>query len=269
MSFSPALPVGGLVGWAFLNRTADAQKAAQAREPVMARDIAYFRENIANINTAQELVSDRRLLKVALGAFGLDSDLQNRAFIRKVLEDGTLSTKALANRLANKQYARLSAAFGFDLGTPRNKVSGFADRILASYRERQFEIAVGQSDNAMRLALNARRELGELSAKGLSDLTRWYQILGSPPLRTVFETALGLPKGFGSIDIDRQVGILKERAASVLGSDRSDQFTKAEAVESLVRRFLIRSEADSGAGLSSAPGAAALTILQQSSFRRL
>ena len=81
---------------------------------------------------------------MALTAYGLEGDINNKAFIRKVLEDGTLKEGALANRLADKQYQKLSAAFGFgDFPVPRSKLSDFADKTLALYRTRQFETAVG------------------------------------------------------------------------------------------------------------------------------
>ena len=41
------------------------------------------------MKSAADLVADRRLLKVALGAFGLEGEIDKKAFIRKVLEEGT------------------------------------------------------------------------------------------------------------------------------------------------------------------------------------
>nr|WP_276946739.1 DUF1217 domain-containing protein [Haematobacter massiliensis] len=67
----------------------------------MQRDEAYFRDRIGGISSAEELVADRRLLQIALGAFGLGEDIGNKYFIRKVLEDGVSERTALANRLSN------------------------------------------------------------------------------------------------------------------------------------------------------------------------
>ena len=90
--FRPAVPAAGLPGWAFLSRTASAQQAAHASSSTLQRDTAYFRANIGSIQSAEELVSDRRLLSVALTAFGLEDDLQNRFFIRKILESDPSDT---------------------------------------------------------------------------------------------------------------------------------------------------------------------------------
>lgn len=260
MSFAPVVPFGGFAGWSFLTRTLETQKQAFTGQGTMQRDTEYFREKIGSVTTAEDLVSDRRLLRVALGAFGLQDDIGNRYFIQKVLSDGTLDTGDLANRLADERYYELASAFAFDLGTPSTKISSFADGIVAAYEDRQFEEAVGDVSDEMRLALNARRELGKLASKSSSEDTKWFTILGSAPLRTVFQTAFGLPSSFASIDLDQQLGTMKDRAERYLGSSEVAQFADAGQVEELVKLYLLRSQAQQVASIGS--GAAALTLLQ-------
>mgnify|MGYP006142551315 FL=1 len=81
--FQPIVPSGGLVGWRFLQRTYESQADNFNQSTQLQRDTEYFRENIASISNAEDLVADRRLLTVALGAFGLDADLGNKFFIKK------------------------------------------------------------------------------------------------------------------------------------------------------------------------------------------
>ena len=263
MTFVPALPFTGYAGWTFLKRTAATQQAVLNAQPAAKRDEAYFREKIGTINSAADLVADRRLLKVALGAFGLEADIDNKAFIRKVLEEGTLADGALSNRLADKQYQKLSAAFGFgDFATPRNKLSDFADKLLSVYGARSFEVAVGNQNADLRLALNAERELVELTGKTTaSNDARWYSVLGSAPMRQVFEKALGLPSSFAALDIDKQLEVIKDKANSQLGSDQLADFGAAEKMEPLLRRFLIRSEAE--AYRTQFGASSALTLMAQ------
>lgn len=262
MSFTPIIPMGGYGGWAFLQRTMENQQAAFEKAPANLRDEEYFCANIGKISSAEELVSDRRLMKVALGAFGLDADIDNKYFVRKVLEDGTLDTGALANRLADKQYLALSKAFGFgDFPIPNTKMSDFADKILTQYRDRQFEIAVGEQNNDMRVAMNAQRELPLLAAKNTSEDTKWFTILGSEPLRNLFQTAFGLPTSFGSIDVDQQLSVLKDKAGAIFGDSSASQFAEPEKVDELIRRFMALSQATGGIS-STAPGASALQLLQ-------
>jgi len=265
MSFAPVLPLSGYSGWAFLQRTQASQQAALNRSPQIARDEDYFRAKIGAVKTVNDLVGDRRLLRVALGAFGLEADLDSRAFIRKVLSDGTLKEGALSSRLADKQYEKLASAFGFgDFSVPNTVMSDFPDRILNQYRARQFEVAVGAQNNDFRLALSAKRELADLGGSSSSETTRWFKILGSAPLRTVFQKALGLPPSISGIDLDKQLEAFRTRAKTVFGTDSVSQFSDPAKVETLVRRFLVRSEAESLSG-QIGPGAVAMQMLQQTS----
>ncbi|MDO8882215.1 DUF1217 domain-containing protein [Pseudotabrizicola sp.] len=264
MSYTPVLPIGGYAGWAFLKRTMDKQTAAFNAQPSIKHDEAYFREKIGSVNTAEQLVNDPRLLKVALGAFGLDSDIRNKFFIKKILEDGTLKPGALANKMTNKQYSKFANAFGFgNFSVPRTKISDFADKILGPYKKQQFSIAVGVQNEDMRFALNVESELPDLAKSDTSPLAKWYTVLGNPPLRKVFESTFGLPKSFGAIDLDKQVEILQSRTKAMFGTSDLAQFTDPGKVDTLVRQFLIRSELAANA-ISLSPGNIALTLLQQS-----
>lgn len=261
MSYQPVVPVGGYAGWMFLNRTLEAQKSVHAESVVQKRAVDYFVEKIGQVTTADELVNDRQLLTVALGAFGLDADINNRFFIKKVLEEGTTDDKALANRLADKSYKALSEAFGFGTGQlPRTGLAGFAKGIVAAFEDRQFEIAVGEQDTDMRLALTAQRELAEIASNGSSEDTKWYRIMGSEPLRAVMETTLGLPKSFGQLGLDQQLGIFKQKAEKVFGAPSVSQFGAPEKMDDLVRTFLLRSEIANGQQAMSS-GSIALTLL--------
>lgn len=263
MSFQPVLPLTGYSGWGFLKRTMARQQAVQQALPVQQRDEAYFRDRIGKVTTAEQLVNDKRLLRISLTAFGLEGDVNNKAFIQKILEGGTLKEGSLANKLADKQYQKLSAAFGFgDYSVPRTKVSTFPDEILAQYRTRSFETAVGAQNNTYRLAMNAEREIPALAARTTSETAKWFTVLGSAPLREVMQTALGLPKSFSSIDIDQQVSVLKARTEAAFGSANLSQFRDPAKMEALVRRFLLQTEMQ-GQAASFGPGSTALTLLRR------
>jgi hypothetical protein len=241
MSFQPVVPLPGYAGWKFLSRTLDQQQTVFARAPALQRDMAYFRDQIGKVGTADALVSDRRLLRISLEAFGLGADVNSAAFIRKVLEDGTADPRALANRLADKRYQALANAFGLSGdGSPGTRAPGFADRIAAQYTDRRFEEALGSQNESMRLALGLRRDLVALAEQPGSENARWFTVMGTPPLRKVFETAFGLPPAFATLDIDRQLEVFRARAAAAFGNPGVAQFTDPERVESLVRTFLLR-----------------------------
>ena len=261
MSFQPVVPLSGYVGWRFLERTMDAQQTAFSESQPIARAADYFRENIGRIRTAEDLVSDRQLLSVALGAFGLDEDINNSFFIQRILEDGTLDDVALANRLADNRYAEFSRAFGFgDRPIARTSLLSFPDEIIGRFESKQFERAVGEQNNDLRLALNVRSGISDILDGNQTSAGQWFSVMGNAPLRNVFETALGLPSSIASIDLDQQREVFQERARSVLGSDDLTEIAQPEQQEKLIRLFLVRSEA---ASISISSGAsAALTLLQ-------
>lgn len=261
MTYQPVFPAGGNLGWSFLNRTREAQQEAFDRSPEIQRDTEYFREKIGTIRSAEDLVADRRLLAVALGAFGLDSDIDNRFFVRKVLEEGTLDDEAFANRLADRRYFALAKAFGFDLAPPNTVLSDFPERILGDFRNRQFEIAVGQADEDLRLALGLEREIESLAARGTGEEVAWLTIMGTPPLRRVFETALGLPVAFGALDIDRQLEVFREKSIRAFGTSDPSDFADSALREKLVRNFLFRSELSDSLSATTR-GSVALSLLQ-------
>ena len=134
MNFQPVLPLGGYSGWLFLERTADAQRETFSESAAIVRVTDAFRERIGDITSAADLVADRELLSVALGAFGLDDDINSKAFIETILEEGTSDSGALANRLSDSRYADFSAAFGFgETELTRTGLSTFPDEIIERY----------------------------------------------------------------------------------------------------------------------------------------
>lgn len=241
--FQPVIPIGGLGGWRFLQETYDSQFKAFTESVQIQRDSEYFREKIGDITTAEEFVKDRRLMTVALGAFGLENDVDNKYFIRKILEEGTTNDDSLANRFADTRYAELSEAFGFGPGEiPRTLFPSFPDRIIDKFEAASFEIAAGEQNGSMRIALYAQRELGDLAADDVSNNAKWFSIMAEPPLRNLFETALNLPSSFGQIDIDQQLEVFKKRAAKEFGTDDVSQFTDPEKVEDLITKFMVRDQ---------------------------
>ena len=268
MSFQPIIPLSGYAGWTYLQRTYEAQQQLFDTSSVNKRSDDYFRANISKVTSAAELVQDRRLLETALAAFGLQGDVQSKAFVRRLMEDGTSDSKALSNRLADKRY--LAFAKAFDFSDPKHnpvKAIGFADQILGKAGVKRFEEAVGLQSDTMRLAMNVQRELAELATSEKSEATKWYTILGNKPLRQVFEKTFNLPESFGSSDIDAQLRTMQSKARSIFGSDSVSQFAKPEQMEKLTRLFVIKADMQALGGYNSS-AQNALMLLQSIPRRR-
>ncbi|SMO92008.1 DUF1217 domain-containing protein [Paracoccus laeviglucosivorans] len=261
MSYLVQAGSGGYLGWKFLERTADTQRITFEKGAQIQRSRDYFSEKMPNVKQADELVSDYRLLQVALRAFGLDGDINNRLFIRKILESDPNDETSLVNKLSDKRYLSLNKAFGLsEAGTADPNKAPDVNEILDLYVTRSFEKNIGERYQEIELGLNARRELPILAASTSSENTKWYQILGSKPLRKVFEGAFGMSASFGQLPIDRQVEEMKTRLERMTGSADISQFTAPEMAEALLKNYLLRSQISSIS--ISSPYAAALTILR-------
>ena len=260
-----ALAGTGLAGWSFLKATSARQLETVSSNAVTTRKLEYFRENIARVQTVDALMADRRLLDVALTAFGLQDDLPNRAFIRKVLAEGTIDDRSFANRLADRRYAAMSKAFGFDLTPPNTVTSAFAETISQQFVRQTFEVATGDLDPNMRLGLSFERDLPDLVASTSSEDAFWFTVMGTPPVRRVFETALGIPAAASGLDVDRQLDIFKDKAQRVYGSANPDDILEV-GTERIIRDFLLRSDV-SDLSLTAVRGSVALSLLQAGSPR--
>jgi hypothetical protein len=78
-------------------------------------EVGYYVSNIANVKSIDDLMADSRLLRVAMGAFGLDSTstTETPERIREMLEGGVADPESPANKLTDKRYANFVAAFDF------------------------------------------------------------------------------------------------------------------------------------------------------------
>ncbi|AHD00272.1 DUF1217 domain-containing protein [Leisingera methylohalidivorans] len=188
----------------------------------------------------RELVFDSSLFEATLDIFGqskrnLDFDTVIRAF-----ESDLSSSTSYANLHYDTGLKAMAYAFSFNGGdTGREYPEDFAGQISELYTTRQFEIEIGESDPNMRLALAFERELQTVADAGGSENAHWYGIIGSPPLKTVFETALALPSSFGQLDVDRQVEEMKERSFSVFGTTHPADLLEDAKLDDFRNRFLM------------------------------
>jgi hypothetical protein len=265
--FTPAVPIGGYAGFKIFERSQERQFSAFSRAPDIQREVAYFREKSAEVNSVSDFVGDRRLLSVALGAFGLEAELPKRAIIRRILEEPPGDPRSFINRLNDPRWRAFAQSFSFSNGSPRFSNASFQDTIASRYVERSFERAVGEVDPNVRLALNFRREIRAIAESPDAGRVGWFQILAQQPLRRVVETAFGLPQSLARLDVARQREILEEKAAAFLGSRSPAAFVDPATVEATLRRFFLSQSAEQGVPQTT-PGAAALAVLSGLQLQR-
>lgn len=211
------------------------QLALFAQGATLARENAAFGERLAGATSVADLMSDYQALKVALGAHGLQDDIQNRYFVQQVIEQGTTAQDSFANRLSDARYSALAQTFEAlgltGAGDLRATVSAvpaaLADAISAAH---------GDSPIALGLAgrLNGNITLGLLGAD-TSDKA-WARAVDDPALHPILARVLGTHDNLGGLSDAAQAMIFQEATAYLYGnsslgalSDPDNTFAVADA----------------------------------------
>ena len=319
--------------------------ARQAEDTTIFALAEIAKNNPESLESAEKLLENDELLSTALSVFGLDPDKQDKDFLKQILEadpdlEADQSSAAAANDPAyiltleeNAKYVAFSKAFGFGeaLANPNSSKetrieklieavgqnttqlqsvggfmrniglflattnlfdlppgerlsrqgervlssdtnapfspynltrddnfrhlyhalniqeedqtysypTGFTDSIINSYVERQFEIAVGQQDNDMRLMISLERDLGDALRQSSTNDGRWFRVMGNPTLRKVFEGALALPQSIGQLDLNRQLEVFKEKSEQAFGTSDLSELAATENIQGLQRRYFL------------------------------
>ncbi|TGD95613.1 DUF1217 domain-containing protein [Methylobacterium nonmethylotrophicum] len=102
-----------LTSYVLLSRNLATSLQRKGAEAVVARETAYYQANIGKVKSVDDLMADQRLYAYAMKAFGLEDMTYAKAFMRKVLTEGTADSTAFANRLADDRYVAFAKAFDF------------------------------------------------------------------------------------------------------------------------------------------------------------
>lgn len=252
MAFQPLIVGTGLVAWRNLQRSLPQQMEVFGNSSEQKRLVEGFQKKAPNLRSAEDVVSDRQVLTVALGAYGLQDDLENKYFVNRILNEGAAEDDALANRMSDTRYKRMATDFALDgLSQFVGVLPITAKSITDNYLEQAFSVAVGNSEPNLRLALNAENEFARITELDVSDDAKWYFLMGNPPLRSVVQTSLGLPTSFGQLDIDKQLEVFKEKSESTFGTSSIDALAVDDVREKIVDRFLLKEQLNQGQTYSS------------------
>ncbi len=167
-------------------------------------ETSYYLANIGKVKSIDDLMSNDRLFSYAMTAYGLDSSVDNKSMMRKVLEGGVRDPDSYANKMTDKRYAAFASAFNFEAyGEAATTYNPTQQSVVDKYMRQTLEEDAGQSNEGVRLALYFQRKA--------STITSWYQVLADTALASVVRTALGLPDSFASADIDKQVQLFEQK----------------------------------------------------------
>jgi hypothetical protein len=205
-----------------------------AEQPAVQTATDYYQANIGNVTSISQFVGNYRLLSYALDAYGLGDQINNKALITQVLEQGTSSSKALANTLDNENWKAFANAFDFSAtGSASPTSSTSVATTTSNYVEEQLEQNEGDDDPGVQLAL--------YFARVAPTITDSLQILGDTNLTEVVQTIFNLPEGTSESQIDQEAAALQKLMPV---SELQDPAT----VKSLAERFSAAYDAKYGVG---------------------
>lgn len=216
-----------------MQRNGEALQARFAGTRGNTADADRLREQAPKIATVEDLLKDRRSLKIVLEAFQLEGEIDKKAILRKLMTESPDAENSFANRMADPRYARLAGTFaGRD--TPPLGDKTLVETIISRAMTNRFEKASGDANPGMRAALYFERTIGAV--------TTIPQILADRALTEVVRGGLGLPESFGLQTYDQQRSMLTKRLDPATFSD-------PKAMSKLVVRYL--NQVDAGGATQS------------------
>lgn len=223
------------------------------KSPDIASQIEYFVAHIHKIKSADELIRNPRLFNFAMSAFGLGDMTYAKGLMGKVLQQGVVSDKALANRLGNSNIRAFAKAFDFAAhGADTTSSASLKDDVVARFVEQSLESSQGKQNPGVELALYFRRNA--------PNLTSVFGILADKNILKVVQTALDIPPVTSKQPIDTQARMLSSKIHLA-------DFKDPKKLESFIARFAAlydsNNAANSGAStnpLLSDPSAPAMGV---------
>lgn len=175
-----------------------------ASQPQVARETAYYLENIVSVKSIDGFLADDRLFTYAMKAFGLGDMSYAKAFMRKVLTEGIADSDSFANKLADTRYRDFADAFNFaEFGSTATIFDTARQGTVDHYLRQTLEEDAGRQDEGVRLALYFERKAPAL--------TSVYGILADSALLRVVQTTFDLPVTMSLLDIDKQAELISAR----------------------------------------------------------
>lgn len=260
MPIPPSLIGGSLSGYAFLKATQDRQQATFESSSDIQRNVDGMREKLAEPFTLDDLMGDRQLLLPVLESFGLESEINKGAFVRRIIAEGPDDSSGFAQRLNNDDFIELARVLEADSDGFIRLSAASVDDLVQNYQDQAFQTAVGEQEPDLRLALNFENEIGDLASSSASDRSFWFKVIGNSPLMEVFTSAFILPTGFSNLDVDKQADYLQNRAEQKLGDDPRAALATKDGVDNTIKDFLLQRQIENGPGALT-PGASALALL--------
>jgi len=222
-SISSGIPA--IVAWRQLEKSGDAIQARFNKQTTVQQKIAAAEKIVDKAKTVDELLNNRRFMEFALSAYGLESEIDKKGLLARVLKSDLDDKQSLANRVNDGRFLELARALQFKtLGTTNIKTPAVFEALKQRYLKNEFEKAQGEQSPGLREALYFKQNI---AAAG----TNPYNVLGDRVLREVVTKTLGIPREFAVQGIETQASTLARKV------DLS-KFKDKVFVDKFIQRYL-------------------------------
>jgi len=229
-----------VVAWKQLQKTGDAAQEKWSKQASVQQKIAYAKDVVAKAKTVDDLLNNRKFMEFALSAFGLESEIDKKGLLKKVLLSDLTNIDSLANRMNDSRYQEIARNLGLkDLGVEGPKLPGVMDGLAARYIKNEFEKSQGNASPGLREALYFKENASKINSP--------WAILGDKVLREVVTSTLGIPKELALQGVEAQATYLTKKVDI-------EKFKDKRFVENFIQRYLTTRDqetaASNGAGAS-------------------
>lgn len=196
------------------------------------RDITYFKENIGNVESVDDLFKDTRLLNFVLSAFDLESESANKGKIRKILESDLSDEDSLANRFSDTRFLKMAQALNVaEDGVSTLTSDSMVNSLVDKYQQLEYERHLDEQAPGVRAAIEFSRRI--------QDATSTVSLLADSVLREVVTVANAIPKEIAYQETEAQVTAVERKV------DLDELKSDPNAVEKMVSRYLVLKDSSS------------------------
>ncbi|AWV22295.1 Flagellar basal-body rod protein flgF [Roseomonas mucosa] len=223
--------IGSLSAWAVIQKNGETLRTRFETRKDMTADADRLRAAAKRFASVEDLMKDRRSLKMVLEAYQLEDLIDQKAVVKKLLTEDPGSKKSYANRMVDPRLRAINKQFGGQDGNPLAD-SKLVGSIIDKALENRFEKDAGDGNAGLREALYFQRQA--------SSVTSLAGLMADTALTAVVKGAYALPSQFALLDYDKQKAILAKRVDF-------DDLKDPKKVAKMIQRYLVK-EGDQSSG---------------------
>ena len=191
---------GGLpsvVAWKQLEKTGEQQRARWEKQPSVQREIAYAKDFASKVKNVEEMLNNRRFMTFVLSAFGLESEVDKKGLLRKVLTSDMTDQNSYANRMNDPRFRELAQRLDIKgMGMTNVKDPTTLTSLELRYKKNEFEKAQGEASPGLREALYFKENASRMKSI--------WDVLGDRTMREVVSKVFDIPQEVAIQSVESQ-----------------------------------------------------------------